>query len=239
MGERWALVDPGVLVAGRRLELDAAEARHVTGVLRLTAGEAIVLADGRGAVAAAVIGEAGKRCVTVEISAVTHHPHLSGGVTVALGVLHSRAMDWAVQKAVETGAERLIPVLAGRSQLGAGAVRHRVGHWRRVARQAIKQCHRPWEMDVADPLDFDGLIAAVPPASGIVADRGGRLPWQVATGPGAVLLIGPEGGLTAEELSSLDRAGWRRVRLGEHVLRAETAVAAGTAMLSLGAAQER
>ena len=239
MGERWALADPGVLVAGRRLELDAAEAHHVTGVLRLTAGEALVLADGRGAVATAVIGKAGKRRVTVGISTVVRHARPPGDVTVALGVLHSQAMDWAVEKAVEAGANRFIPVLTARSQLGAGTARRRLVHWRRVARQAIKQCHRPWEMNVADPLAFDELAATVPASSGIVADREGCLAWQEGIGPGAVLLVGPEGGLTGEELSLLDRAGWRRMRLGDYVLRAETAVVAGAAMLSLVAAQER
>ena len=236
MGERWVLADPGSLANGRQLQLGPAEGRHVTTVLRLGPGDDIVLTDGRGTLATAVIEEAGKRGVTVSITRVTHVPKTSPGIGVALGVLHSQAMDWAVAKAVETGAERFIPVLTARSQGSEAVARRRLGHWRRAARQAIKQCHRAWEMSVEDPLGVGDLISSVPPGSGLVADREGRVAWELEAGLGTVLLVGPEGGLTGTELTTLDRAGWRRLTLGPHVLRAETAVATGTAMLSLAAA---
>ncbi len=233
MAEHWIVTDAGALHEGDQVQLDPSEGRHLTSVLRLGIGDTIVLSNGRGTVAAAVIEVRDHHRVTVRIRTAAHHPEPPGRITVALGILHSQAMDWAVTKAVETGAVRFIPVVTARSQGDRAAARRRLPRWRRIARQAIKQCHRAWEMDVAEPLHLDDLMASVPGGSGVVADREGLVAWRLGVRPGTIFLVGPEGGLTGPERDGLDRAGWRRMTLGPHVLRAETAVTAGTAIVSL------
>ncbi len=228
MPEPWLLVDE-VPESGGPVPLPPGEARHALAVLRLADGAPVVVADGRGRTGRGALRRAGRGAAAVEVVRVTRHPEPGPGVTVALGVLHTRAMDWAVQKAVEVGAARLVPVLSERAQLGAPAARGRLGHWRRVARQALKQCRRPWAMEVAEPATLDALLAGGP---GIVADAGGAAPAELGVRLPVTLLVGPEGGLAPAELGALEGAGWRRVRLAPHTLRAETAAVVGAAVLA-------
>jgi 16S rRNA (uracil1498-N3)-methyltransferase len=141
-------------------------------------------------------------------------------------------MDWLVQKAVEIGVGSLIPLCAERSQLKLQTATGRLEHWRRIAFQALKQCHRPWVMDVASPIDLAELVSSRGVRAGLVADPNGCSCEQLAIDEEPLLLVGPEGGFTASESELLETADWRRVRLGRYVLRAETAVTVGAAMLA-------
>ena len=234
MVDRWILVEPGTLVAGREILLDPVEARHISSVLRRGAGETVVLADGAGSVAGGRLLASGRSEVSVEVLEVERFKPPQGiGVTLALGVLHSQAMDWAVQKAVEVGVERFVPVLTARAQVGSRAAASRLDHWRRVARQAVKQCRRPWAMPVAEPVPLEELVRRAPGGCGLVADpEGGPLAGAPAR-DGQVLLVGPEGGLAPDERALLERAEWRPVGLGRFTLRAETAAVVGAALLEL------
>ncbi len=231
MPEPWLLAESLPAEPGAVVELDPAEARHGAAVLRLAPGDPVVLADGRGGLARGTVASAGKGRLAVTVERVERALPPSPGVTLALAVLHTQAMDWAVQKAVETGAERLVPLLTERTQLGRKAASGRLGHWRRIARQALKQCRRPWAMDIAEPTTLDDLAATAPP--GFVADAGGRSPFTVPVDAPLTLIVGPEGGLTPAELSRLTAAGHTPLRLGPHTLRAETAATLGTALLTL------
>lgn len=234
MAERWVLVEELPRHAGLVVTLPPDEAHHLKKVLRRAQGDEVVLCDGAGRVAEGVLVAAEGGGASVELRAVREVPRPDPGSvpSVALGVLHGQAMDWAVQKAVELGVPRFVPLLCRRSQLGCAAAGRRLEHWRRVARQALKQCHRAWAMEVVAPLELAELLAQVPEASGVVAHRDGVAPGSFRLKGPALLLVGPEGGLTEEELHAVQSAGWTSLRLGEHVLRAETAVVAGTVVLS-------
>lgn len=226
-----------LLPEGRRLEiggtvvLDAAEARHAAGPLRLRAGDPVVLADGAGMVAGARLREASKGRVEAEVTSLDLAPQPDGpGVTLAVSVVENRAMDWVVQKSVEVGLRTLIPMLSERTQAGPRDVERRLGHWRRIAMQALKQCRRPWAMAISGFLTTACIVEQTPPGCGVVADHGGA---DATSLPAAawVLAVGPEGGFSpSEDRLFLDR-GWHRVRLGPHVLRAETAAIVGGAFL--------
>ncbi len=233
MPDPWLLVPPGHLAPGE-VELEPEEARHLRSVLRRTRGARVVLADGRGSWAGGTVVSVERNRVVVAVDRVERMPRPAGpAVTAALGILQGQAMDWAVTKAVELGVRRFVPVAADRSQGGIRAAERRLAHWRRVARQALKQCRRPWEMQLEDPVTLGDLLAGVDGEAGIVADPGGRAPSRPATGRGRFLLVGPEGGFTTEERRDILAAGWTPVRLGAHVLRAETALVVGVAVLGL------
>jgi 16S rRNA (uracil1498-N3)-methyltransferase len=230
--EAWLLAKPGDLVEGGLVNLDSTESHHAAGPLRRSPGDRVVLADGAGVVAEGVLRRVSGGGCEVEVVALrreTEPPEHE--LRVALSVLHGRAMDWAVQKAVEIGVGGLIPVCAERSQLRIRAASGRLGHWRRVSRQALKQCHRPWEMELAEPVVLNELVESRGEGGGLVADRTGCALHELAVETGALLLVGPEGGFSEAESMALEAAGWPRMRLGRYVLRAETAVTVGAAML--------
>ena len=231
--EPWLLAESGSLVAGAVCLLDREEGRHLASVLRRPVGASVVLADGCGAVADAVVRRIDRDRVEVDVLSVqtTDRPEVVA-VRVALAILHTAAMDWAVQKSVEVGAACLTPVVSERSQGGDAAGRRRLEHWRRVARQALKQCHRPWKMEVTEPAGIADLDGIARPECRLLADPEGE-PAMGLTGVGrdALLLVGPEGGFSDDELHLLDAGGWRRVALGPHVLRAETAAVVGAAVV--------
>lgn len=226
------LVDPGVLGGEPRVRLDAVESAHVSGALRGRAGDEVRLVDGAGAEAEAVLAEVSRRRVVVEIRAVQRFPEPGGvGVTVAMAVVERQPMDWAVQKAVEVGARRFVPLLSERTQNRGRDFSRQLEHWRRVARQAIKQCRRAWEMQVAEPRPPVELGEDLGPGRAVLADREGRPLSEIPDAAVGTLVVGPEGGFASSELELFDRLEWPRLRLGVHVLRAETAAVVGAAVL--------
>lgn len=232
MAERWLLAEPGSLSDGGLVELDSTESHHAAAVLRLRPGDAIVLADGRGVVAEAVLRELTRGHGRAEVRELRRAEAAAPlGLTLVQGVVAGRGMDWAVQKAVEVGVTRLWPVVAGRSQLAVRAVAKRLDHWRRIARQALKQCHRAWELELLDPLPVAALWDQTPP--GAVADPAGGGVWELPDDALDLLLVGPEGGLLPAEVAAARQHGWAAVRLAPHVLRAETAAVVGSAILAV------
>jgi 16S rRNA (uracil1498-N3)-methyltransferase len=232
MVEPWLLVAPDDRQEGEKVVLDREESRHLAGALRARVGDFVVLADGCGMVARAQIRLVDSRRSEAEVVSVSATPRPAGdGVTVALGILHGRAMDWAVQKAVEVGVRRFSPLRTHRGQLSRKAIGGRLDHWRRVARQALKQCHRPWEMEVAEPVELEELVQQRGDHGGLVADREGVPIGELGDEIPRLLLVGPEGGLSRSEAEFLSADLWPRVRLGPYVLRAETAAIVGAAAL--------
>jgi 16S rRNA (uracil1498-N3)-methyltransferase len=227
----WLLATSGELEAGRTIELDPMEVRHLSGALRRRTGDEVVLTDGRGLVAGARIVSIGKARVEAEIISVRREPApRSSGVTIAMATISSRNMDWAVQKAVEVGVRRFVPLETERAQIRGGAVESRIDHWRRISMQALKQCRRAWAMEVADAVSFPDLVESSQ-RIGVVADREGSAIGDLPEGVAHLLVVGPEGGFTSAEKQLLERCGWPRLRLGPHILRAETAAIVGAAMM--------
>jgi 16S rRNA (uracil1498-N3)-methyltransferase len=218
-------------VAGATVVLDDVETRHATGALRLSTGQRVTLTDGAGLVAEGELTLPRRGAATVRVDSVVVVPPPTATVTVAVGVLAGPAMDVVVQKAVELGVRGVAPVCCERSQLDLRRALARSTHWRRLAAQALKQCHRARMLEVAAPIPFDELVERVDPTRGVVAAADGDSvsSWTPVADP--VLLIGPEGGLSPAEDWALAEAGWQRLRLGPHVLRAETAVIAGAALI--------
>ncbi|HSL18577.1 MAG TPA: RsmE family RNA methyltransferase [Methylomirabilota bacterium] len=227
----WLLAPPDSLEVGRVVVLGAAEARHVTGALRLRAGDRVVVTDGAGRVTSGVLEATGRGEVRVALGELHLEPRPPAGPALAMGVLAGSAMDLVVQKAVELGVDRFLPVCCARSQLNLRRAVDRRDHWDRVGRQALKQCHRAWAMEVACPVSLEGLVAGATPGAGVVGHPEGEPPDRLPLDRCRLLLVGPEGGLTDDEERLLADSGWPRVRFGRHILRAETAAIAGVALL--------
>jgi 16S rRNA (uracil1498-N3)-methyltransferase len=228
----WLLMSGGEIGKGLVVVLDRAESQHATGPLRLRDGDEVVLADGMGGTATARLVIAGKTAVKAEVSSVHTAPAPAGeGVTLALAIIDSKAMDWAVQKAVEIGVRRLWPIVTDQTQAGKRGASGRSDHWQRIALQALKQCRRPWAMAISEPQPLVALIAEREAAPGVVADPGGVAIGSLPPAAGRVLAVGPEGGFSPAEDDLFKGHGWARLRLGANILRSETAAVVGAAMM--------
>lgn len=234
--ERLALA-PGPLF------LSGADFRYVARVLRLGAGDELVLFDGRGREARARVErvevEAARVLLVVEAPAEATREPARLPITCVVGLLKGEKMDLVVQKATELGVGRIVPAQTARSvvRLDAARAATRLARWRKIAREAARQCGRADapELDAIAPLE-DVLAAAPPEAWRAIFHEGpeavplrGSLP--PARPPAAVIAIGPEGGFEPGEIEAAQRAGFRVVGFGPRVLRAETAALAALAVI--------
>ena len=226
------------LAAGMDLKLPPQAAEHVARVLRLTAGDPLILFNGDGNDYPAVIRAVGKREVYAVVEAptpvVTESPL---ALTLAQGVARGEKMDLIVQKATELGVARIVPLLTERSEVKLDAARaeKRLVHWRAVAASACEQCGRARLPQI---LPTQGLANWLASLAGDPAMRLALLPAGDLSarelGPGthgALLVVGPEGGLGERDVAALQGAGFRGLRLGPRILRTETAGLAALAAL--------
>ncbi|RKP48706.1 16S rRNA (uracil(1498)-N(3))-methyltransferase [Pararobbsia silviterrae] len=228
-------IPPGV-----PLTLPEDVARHIQ-VLRLAPDDALTLFDGSGGEYHARLDTLGKRSASVTLG--EHDPREAEtpyAITLAQGIAGGDKMDWILEKAVELGVRRMVPLSTTRSvvRLNGERAQRRTEHWRGIARAACEQCGRNRVPEVDAPTDFDAWVDA--PRTGdtlriMLSPRaeGGleRLPEQ-APQHDVELLIGPEGGLSPEEETAALAAGYRPLSLGRRVLRTETAGLAVLAALA-------
>jgi len=220
---------PGPLVSGSNSLLPETASHHAARVLRLRVGDAVTLFNGEGGEFAATISTLGKRDVEVNVGAHTATERESPlAVTLVQAVSSGERMDHTIQKAVELGVTRIVPVQSERSvtRLKGERARKRVAHWQQIVISACEQCGRNRVPPVDDLLMLENWLAAEP---GKVAR------WLLAPDADQPLrdlprpmlpievLVGPEGGFTETETVMAQRAGYHPLTLGPRTLRTETA----------------
>ena len=210
------------MVDVERPELAVDDRHHLERVLRLRPGDDVSVADGRGAWRRCTLGPGG---VLAPVGEVERQRRPDPAITVAFAITKGERPELAVQKLTELGVDRIVAFPAERSVArweGERAVRH-VERLRRVAREAAVQSRRAWLPEVAPLTD---LAAVLEERGAVMADPGGGPP-SLAT---PTIVVGPEGGFSDRE-RGLARGA---VRLGPHVLRAETAaITAGALLVAL------
>jgi 16S rRNA (uracil1498-N3)-methyltransferase len=226
----------GVAV-GDSVVVEGDEARHAVVVRRTRLGEEVVLVDGAGTSATCAVTATSKSTLTASVSAVAVLPEPSPHVTVVQAIPKGDRGELAVEVLTEIGVDRIVPWAAARSVgvwRGERAERS-LAKWRSTARESGKQSRRAWFPEVTPMASTEEVVA-------LAADAGlAVVLHEAATSPLALLpvgdaasilvVVGPEGGITEEELAALGAA--HVVRLGESVLRTSTAgVAAVAALLS-------
>jgi 16S rRNA (uracil1498-N3)-methyltransferase len=230
-------VDHAPLTIGASLALPAQAGEHVARVLRLGAGDPLVLFNGDGHDYAATIIEAGKRQVSVSISARTAVASESPlPLVLAQAVARGEKMDLIVQKATELGVSAIVPLLTERSEvkLDADRAAKRLAHWRAVIASACEQSGRAVLPSIDAPqllaawldrLDSGALRLALLPDGSLRARE------LAPTLDGALLVVGPEGGLGERDVAALRAHGFQGLQLGPRILRTETAGLAALAAL--------
>ncbi len=224
----------GPLTPRSRLTLSGDRAHYVGRVLRLRPGHELILFDGSGGEYPATVSRISEGAVDVDVG--DRQPVERGSplaVTLAIGISRGDRMDYTVQKTAELGLHALVPLLTERCgvRLSNERAGQRLQHWRRIALSASEQCGRN-RLPVIQPVtDLQTWIAGRPPEPGFVLAPHGTDGIHELPHPGSrvTLLIGPEGGLSRDEVERATEAGLRALRLGPRVLRTETAAVAALA----------
>jgi 16S rRNA (uracil1498-N3)-methyltransferase len=222
---------------GSDYALPGAVAHHALRVLRLAVGDRIVLFTGAGGEFAATLVRADKREAVARIDAFDPVERESGfAVTLVQGIAANDAMDHAVRRAVELGAAAIQPVLTTRSARVPDGERgeKRLAHWRQIVIAACEQCGRNRVPEVRDVVTLEQWLAnRNADATGLVLSPTAEIAMAATPPPQALdMLIGPEGGFTADEIALAQRRGMVAVRLGPRVLRTETAALASLAAIN-------
>lgn len=236
------LVTTEELLAGA-FTLGKEAARHLQTVLRLRAGERVTLFDGQGRTRDALIASADKHGLSLTADAPPHqHPRPPCAITLFACVSKGGRMDWTVEKAVELGVCRIVPVLSDRTivRLDEEDGLAKAARWSRVAEEAARQCGATWLPVIIPPVPLKASLPILAKAAPVfvAALTPTAQPLRAALAacagppPSAGWFVGPEGDFTDQELDALVQAGAIPVSLGPQVLRAETACLYGLCALN-------
>jgi 16S rRNA (uracil1498-N3)-methyltransferase len=221
-------------IDGEHAVLDGSEGHHLINVMRAKAGTEVVLFDGSGAEYAARVTRIDRSRVELTIRRRTEiSRELATHVTLAVALPKGDRQRWLVEKAVELGVARLVPLITERGV--AQPAQQALKRLQRTVIEAAKQCGRNRLMEIGHPCRFVEFAAEAPAdAARLVAHPGGQPIGELlennqrtASAEIAYLFaIGPEGGFTREEIAVATRQGWQTVDLGPRTLRIETAALA-------------
>jgi len=222
---------------GSIVEVTGDEAHHAVAVRRLAVGERVVLTDGAGTSVTGEITSTGKRVFSVEVASVRVIERAEPTFTVVQALAKGERGELAVEMLTEIGTDVIVPWGASRSVAvwrGDRAPKS-LAKWRSTAREAAKQARRSWFPEVTEPATTDDVVALLSGADlAVVLHEDASLPLAALEVPNRgsiVVVVGPEGGLSPEELAAFEAAGLRAVRLGDEVLRTSTAGLAAVASL--------
>jgi 16S rRNA (uracil1498-N3)-methyltransferase len=216
------------------ITLSGKEAWHALGVRRLDVGDTIRLIDGKGNVTqAAVENLQGRNTAYLRVGAVTHIPPQIPNIILATAIAKGDRQSTLLDMATQLGISGWQPLQCHRSVSKPG--KNSYQRWQRICLEACKQCGSAWlpellpaakPEDVAQAALNDGreVLLAHPDGQAIPA----------SSNLDKLLMVGPEGGFTDDEVKRMVAAGARKVTLGQHILRIETAAVSLLARLRLG-----
>ena len=227
---------PEALAEACTVALRGSAFTHAVRVLRLREGDPLCVFNGDGSEYAARITAATRDQAEILLES-RHHPATESPLPTTLlqAVGKGERMDWALQKATELGVTRIRPVTTRRCNVRIDDRRwqKKVNHWRGVIVAACEQSGRVVVPELLPVCDLGAALAECDAALRLMlafdGDGDGALP--AAAPDGVALLVGPEGGLDEAEIASARRAGFTGWRLGQRVLRTETAPVAALALL--------
>jgi len=212
------------------------ELRHARLTLRLGAGDTVRIVDGMGTSWEGLIQAMEKEEGSLKLSQKAVEPASSFSLTIAMGIVQGERFDWAIEKGTELGASAFLPLVTERTEVKLKHIQKRLPRLERIIVSASKQCGRarfpavlePTSLDKLDTTPYDqcvafweeeGVTSLKESVEGINPPRS------------CLMVIGPVGGLTLEETQVLREKGCILAGMGPRVLRTETAVTVGAALL--------
>jgi 16S rRNA (uracil1498-N3)-methyltransferase len=213
---------------------------HMTRVLRLKIGTRVLLSDGIGRRHVGVIESIGKENLVIRLEESSSEPDRPAGprITLYQGLPKGSKMEFILQKCTELGADELVPFVANRSiaRLPQDREAERLVRWRRIVAEAARQSNRPFIPELRPVLDFSELFVTADQTVKLLLweeEKSNRLKSVLGSLPlpdSVAVMVGPEGGLTKDEVAAATHAGFIPITLGSRILRTETA---GIALLAV------
>jgi 16S rRNA (uracil1498-N3)-methyltransferase len=228
-------------VRNSHAEISGEEARHLSRVLRVEAGQRYEISDNHN-VYLAEIETARKEQVIFRTLEKLEAAGPPVRMILYASLVKFERFEWMIEKATELGVERIIPVVAIRTEKGLDkAALKRMGRWQRIALEASQQSRRAFLPEIEEPCAF--AQAAAMPAEARVhryaldEEPGGvsfisALPQDRRASDRVAILVGPEGGWAPDERDRFAETGWTRITMGPLILRAETAATAALAVIN-------
>lgn len=221
--------------------LSPEESKHLAKVLRLTEGTEVLVCDGKGKRAPAVVSSADKNQAVIKLTGtVQEEPFPGVKITMAVGLTRQfERFEWFLEKVTEAGVYKIQPILTERSETRSSIKRSR---WEKILLNAMKQSQRSYLPILEDPVDFKTFVNKE--KNGLIAWCGSySLPhigkvWNKKATDMLTILIGPEGDFTEEEFNLALKAGYEGVNLGPLRLRTETAALAACILIKIGYEQD-
>lgn len=222
---------------GQLVELDKTAAHHLTRVLRMQNNEEIVLFNGEGGEFNARISLDGKH-VHAQIDDFTDgDPESDLSITLLQGISKGERMDICIQKAVELGVSKIVPVICQRTVVNIKGERSdkKTQHWQGIIINACEQSGRTRIPRLLDPIKLDDALKLPDLGFKLTLSPNAMITLpQISTAEKNIaLLIGPEGGLSTDEIELAQTHEFKTVRMGPRILRTETAAIAAITALQL------
>ena len=206
--------------------------RHIS-VLRLRLTDTISLFNGDGYDYVAEFSEFERRKISVKIIAANLVQNESKlNLTLLMSIIASDKFDWVVQKAVELGVTRLIPIYAQNTQrFKADKLSSRMEHWRKIILSSSEQSGRARLLELLEPLELASAVASSNAAAKFILSPHHAGQLSLHAHESVDLLVGAEGGFNQAEVELAHQAGFSSWQLGGRILRAETAALSGVSLL--------
>jgi len=231
---------PHTLTAGDRCSLVEDHLRYIRSVQRMKPGSRLLLFDGLGQEYTAVITDISVERAIVEIIGKDRAPARPARITLIQALPKAQKMDFIVQKATELGVDEIRPFHSERSipRLTSEKAHLKTERWRKISSEAARQCRRSDVPDIAEIQTFSDILKAVEPGAFKMIfweeeSRQGLKELLKKSSDTRVfsIIVGPEGGLTPEEVEAAKASGFVSVSLGKQILKLETAAVAILAIL--------
>jgi 16S rRNA (uracil1498-N3)-methyltransferase len=226
---------PQALAQGLQIELAEPQSHYLSKVLRMDTGRELILFNGLGGEYQASISAIHKKFIEVTLGEFSPENKQSPlELELAIGVSRGDRMDWVLQKATELGVTKITPLLTERTEVKLKGERadKKMEHWQQIIISACEQCQRNLVPVLTEPCNFaDWVTQCDAKLKFVLHHRDNQgLPAQQQTNQVA-LLIGPEGGLTDEEIALAQTQHFTALTLGPRVLRTETAPIAAISLV--------
>lgn len=215
--------------------LDDYASHHLTKVLRFPQGQNIVLFNGDGINYTAKVLEVKKNARVKILSVVQNSSESKLNLTLVQGIVKGEKMDFLIQKAVELGVCKIVPVFTEHCvvRLNTDKSRKRTAHWQKIIIGASEQSGRSIMPEILHPLNLNEWLTQPIKNGFVLHHQAKQTLLQTKSYRNAHILIGPEGGLSTAEIAHANQAGYQSLLLGKRILRTETASLTAIANMQL------